>query len=82
MDEILVRIGISLVCIMAALIIVAASVKIYGEITGSTNCAYCQNTISEHADTVICTDGRRYHAECYMRYIEEGENGKASSETP
>lgn len=38
-------------------------------------CAYCQNMISGHADTVICTDGRRYHAECYMRSIMEGENG-------
>lgn len=46
------------------------------------SCAYCQSTISEHADTVICTDGRRYHAECYLRYIEEGKNGKANSETP
>ena len=45
-------------------------------------CAYCQNTISEHADTVICTDGRRYHAECYLRYIEEGKNGKANSKKP
>lgn len=36
----------------------------------SSTCAYCQNPISEHADTVICTDGRRYHAECYIRYIE------------
>ena len=45
-------------------------------------CAYCQNTINDHADTVICTDGRRYHAECYLRYIEEGKNGKANSETP
>lgn len=41
-------------------------------------CAYCQNTISEHADTVICTDGRRYHAECYLRYIEEKQDGKQS----
>ena len=48
----------------------------------SSACAYCQNTISDHADTVICTDGRRYHAECYLRYIEEGKNGKANSETP
>lgn len=39
-------------------------------------CAYCQNTISEHADTVICTDGRRYHAECYLRCIEEKQDGK------
>ena len=36
--------------------------------------AYCQNKINEHADTVICTDGRRYHAECYLRYIEEKKN--------
>lgn len=42
-------------------------------------CTYCQNTISEHADTVICTDGRRYHAECYLRYIEEGDNGKVEN---
>ena len=48
----------------------------------SSTCAYCQSTISEHADTVICTDGRRYHAECYLRYIEEGENGKANDEMP
>lgn len=45
----------------------------------SSACAYCQNTISEHADTVICTDGRRYHAECYLRYIEEGDNGKVEN---
>ena len=36
----------------------------------SSTCAYCQSTISEHADMVICTDGRRYHAECYIQYIE------------
>ena len=36
----------------------------------SHTCAYCQSTISEHADRVICTDGRQYHAECYIRYIE------------
>lgn len=41
-------------------------------------CAYCQSTISDHADTVICTDGRRYHAECYLRYIEEKQDGKQS----
>lgn len=39
-------------------------------------CAYCQNKISEHANTVICTDGRRYHAECYLRYIEEEKNAE------
>lgn len=42
----------------------------------SNTCAYCQSTISEHADKVICTDGRMYHAECYMRYIEEKQDGK------
>ena len=45
---------------------------------GNSACAYCQNTIAEHADTVICTDGRRYHAECYLRYIEEKQHGKQS----
>lgn len=45
----------------------------------SPACAYCQTTISEYADTVICTDGRRYHAECYLRYIEEGDNGKVEN---
>lgn len=49
------------------------------EISKSYACAYCQSTISEHADTVICTDGRRYHAECYLRYIEEGDNGKVEN---
>lgn len=36
----------------------------------SSACAYCQNPISEHADRVICTDGRQYHTECYIQYIE------------
>lgn len=55
------------------LILIAAAAKV------STNekrgcCAYCQDTIGEHADMVICTDDRRYHAECYLRYMEEKKN--------
>lgn len=43
-------------------------------------CAYCHNTISENADIVILTDGRKIHAECYMRAIREDENGETNSE--
>lgn len=46
------------------------------------SCAYCGETIAEDADYVCMTDGRRMHAECYLRYIEEGDNGKTNSETP
>lgn len=45
-------------------------------------CAYCNSEIAETADIVRCSDGRKYHAECYLRYIEEGKNGKTNSETP
>lgn len=57
--------------LIVILIVVAAKVSA-NEKSGC--CSYCQSTISEHADTVICTDGRRYHAECYLRYIEEKKN--------
>lgn len=40
MNDILAKIGLSLACIMALFVIVVASVKIYGEIKGATNCAY------------------------------------------
>lgn len=54
------------------LILLVGSIGIVIELSeGNSACTYCQNAISEHADTVICTDGRRYHAECYLRYIEE-----------
>ena len=75
MNDILAKIGLSIACIMAVLIIVVASVKIYGEITGATNCAYCHGTITEDADYVCMTDGRRMHTGCYMRSIREASNG-------
>lgn len=53
------------------LILLVGSIGIVIELSEENSaCAYCQNTISEHADRVICTDGRQYHAECYIRYIE------------
>jgi len=39
------------------------------------SCAYCHGTIAEDVDYVCMTDGRKMHAECYLRYIEDGENG-------
>lgn len=74
MNEILTKVGLSLACVMAVLIIVVASVKIYGEIAGSTNCAYCHGTITKDADYVCMTDGRRMHTGCYMRSIREVAN--------
>lgn len=76
MNEILTKVGLSLACIMALLIIVVAGVKVYGEITGSTNCAYCHGVITEDADYVCMTDGRRMHTGCYMRSIREVSNEK------
>lgn len=35
------------------------------------SCAYCHGTIAEDGDYVCMTDGRRMHAECYMRAIRE-----------
>lgn len=35
------------------------------------SCAYCRGTIAEDVDYVCMTDGRRMHAECYMRAIRE-----------
>lgn len=61
--------------LIVILIAVAATVSANDK---SGCCAYCQNKISEHANTVICTDGRRYHAECYLRYIEEKQDDKQS----
>lgn len=69
-EKILDFIGI-IACITLLVCICAAAIKFCLDSNQSV-CAYCQTTISEHADTVICTDGRRYHAECYLRYIEEG----------
>lgn len=72
MDDILAKISLSLACVMALLIIVLASVKIYGEIKCATNCAYCHGTITEDTDYVCMTDGGRMHTGCYMRFIREG----------
>jgi hypothetical protein len=76
MNEILTKVGLSLACVMAVLIIVLASVKIYGEIKGATKCAYCHGTITDDADYVCMTDGRRMHTGCYMRSIREDINEK------
>lgn len=43
-----------------------------------SRCAYCCSEISDSADYICMTDGRRFHAECYMREREEGYNGKAN----
>ena len=75
MNDILAKIGLSIACIMAVLTIVVASVKIYGEIKGATNCAYCHGTITDDADYVCITDGRRMHTGCYMRSIRDVSNG-------
>lgn len=72
MNDILAKIGLSLACIMAVLIVIVASVKIYGEITGSINCAYCHGTIPVDADYVCMTNGCRMHTGCYMRFIRDG----------
>lgn len=75
MTEIIAKTALILACIMAVLIIVVASVKIYGEIKGATNCAYCHGTITEDADYVCMTNGCRMHTGCYMRSIREVSNG-------
>jgi hypothetical protein len=67
-DDVLFGIGLGVFGIIIATAMICI-VSIFFE--KENLCAYCKNTISEHADTVICTDGRRYHAECYLRYIEE-----------
>lgn len=74
MTEIIAKTALILACIMAVLIIIIASVKIYGEITGSVNCARCHGSIEESSDYVCCSDGRRYHAECYLSYTKEGQH--------
>lgn len=37
------------------------------------SCAYCHGTITDDADYVCMTDGRRMHTGCYMRFIREGD---------
>lgn len=36
-------------------------------------CCYCHSAVSESADVVILTDGRRAHAECYLDEMRGGE---------
>jgi hypothetical protein len=78
-DDILFGIGIG----VFGIIIATALICIVAPFLEKENlCAYCNSGITDTADVVCCSDGRKYHAECYLRYIEEGENGKTNSETP
>lgn len=71
-DDILIRIA----GLMLAIIITTAIICIISPFFEKGNlCAYCNSEIAETADVVCCSDGRRYHAECYLRYIEEDSNG-------
>lgn len=62
--------------ILAVLLI--ASIAMFGyavvEKGKDSYCAFCKNEISENADIVYCSDGRHFHAECYLQYIRESEN--------
>jgi hypothetical protein len=58
---------------MFILMLFAVGVMVYG-LTHQNfdySCAYCHGTITEDADYVCMTDGRRMHAECYIGHIEE-----------
>jgi len=72
MNDILAKIGVTIASAIISFIIIVAIANIYGEIIGSTNCAYCHGTITEDADYVCMTDGRRMHTGCYMRFIRDG----------
>ena len=75
MNDILAKIGVTIASAIISFIIIVAIANIYGEIKGSTNCAYCHGTITEDSDYVCMTDGRRMHTGCYMRSIREDVNG-------
>jgi hypothetical protein len=62
--------------ILLLLSIFVVGVMIYGltHQKFDCSCAYCHGTITEGADYVCMTDGRRMHAECYMRAIREDTN--------
>ena len=64
----------ALCIILAAFLIFAVTHKMYGE--SHRNCAWCGNPITETADYVTCTDGRNWHAECYLVYVKEGNDGQ------
>ena len=74
-DDILFGIGLGVfgVIISTALICIVAPF-----LEKENLCAYCNSEIAETADVVYCSDGRRWHAECYLRYIEEKQDGKQS----
>lgn len=40
---------------------------------GEAQCAYCGKVIPHDADCVYCQNGDRYHCNCYMRFIREGD---------
>lgn len=65
-DDILIRIA----GLMLAIIITTAIICIIHPFFGNL-CPYCKNKISGNADVVCCSDGRVFHVDCYMRYIEE-----------
>lgn len=75
MNEILAKIGVTIASGIITFVIIVSIVHICREITGSTNCAYCHGEITEDADYVCMTDGRRMHTGCYMRSIREEANG-------
>lgn len=71
-DDILIRIA----GLMLAVIITTAIICIISPFFEKGNlCPYCKNKISGNTDVVCCSDGRVFHVDCYMRYIEEENNG-------
>lgn len=76
MDKVMDVIGISSCIMMLVLVVLFGIAKCFEAIDSKNGkCVYCNNSISESADIVCCSDGRRYHAECYLQYIKDGENG-------
>lgn len=67
-DDILFGIGLGVfgIIIATALICIVAPFFLKENL-----CVYCNSEIADTADVVCCYDGRIYHAECYLRYIEE-----------
>ena len=38
------------------------------------HCVYCDNEITEISDYVCCSDGRKYHVNCYLEYTNKEEH--------
>lgn len=38
-------------------------------------CVYCNHGISFHEDFVMCPDGTRFHADCYLEYLKTNKEG-------